>query len=134
MRTIIEVYTDGASNGNPGISGAGVYIKANGKDYEYALPLEEMSNHEAEFHAVIHALSICIRTFPGKILSFRSDSQIVVDVIEKNHTKNKKFYPLLQDINKKAHLFPHFFIKQIPNKQNYHADRLAKQAIQIQQQ
>src|SRR5690625_2328377 len=56
-RTIIEVYTDGASNGNPGISGAGVYIKANGKDYEYALPLEEMSNHEAEFHAIIHALS-----------------------------------------------------------------------------
>src|SRR5690625_7816394 len=86
-----------------------------------------MSNHEAEFHAIIKALAICIRTFPGKIVSFRTDSQIVVDVIEKNHTKNKVFYPLLLDINKKATLFPHFFIKQIPNKQNYHADRLAKQ-------
>src|SRR5690625_5377624 len=107
-RTIIEVYTDGASNGNPGISGAGVYIKANGKDYEYALPLEEMSNHEAEFHAIIQALAICIRTFPGKIVSFLTDSQILVVVIVKIYTKNKVFYLLIIYIIKKYFISTHF--------------------------
>lgn len=126
---LIEVYTDGASRGNPGISGAGVYIKANGKQYKYAYPLGGMSNHEAEFHAVLKALEICTVKFPGEILSFHSDSQTVVDAIEKNHCKNRQFKPLLENIIKMTNTFPYFFIKWIPSKQNYHADQLAKKAI-----
>lgn len=128
---MIEVYTDGASSGNPGISGAGIYILANEKTYEFSIPLGVMSNHEAEFYAVIKALEICVEQYPKEILSFRSDSKVVVDVIEKNFTKNKQFEPLLAEINKMSKSFPHFFIKWIPGTSNYHADRLAKQAIRI---
>jgi len=128
---MIEVYTDGASSGNPGKSGAGIYIKAHGKHYEYAIPLEEMSNHEAEFHAVNKALDICLKEFSGEILSFRSDSQIVVDSIEKSFVKNKNFAILLEEIMKKSESFPYFFIKWIPSKQNFHADRLARKAIHM---
>lgn len=130
---MIEVYTDGASNGNPGISGAGVYIKAYGKQYEYSIPLKEMSNHEAEFHAVNKALEICLEKFPDEILSFQSDSQIVVTAVEKRFAKNPIFKQLLDEIMEKANQFPHYFIKWIPGKQNFHADQLAKKAIQIQQ-
>ncbi|MBO1001727.1 ribonuclease HI family protein [Pseudogracilibacillus auburnensis] len=129
---MIEVYTDGASNGNPGVSGAGIYIKANGKMDEYSLSLGMMSNHEAEFYAVIKALEICDKQFPGEILSFQSDSQVVVDTIDKNFTKNKVFQPLLAQIMEKAHSFPYFFIKWIPSKHNIHADQLAKKAIRMQ--
>ncbi|OZU88740.1 ribonuclease HI [Virgibacillus indicus] len=126
---MIEVYTDGATSGNPGVSGAGIYIKANGSTYEYSLPLGVLSNHEAEFHAVIKALEICREQFPGEILSFRSDSKLVVDVIEKDFTKNKTFSPLLEKIKEKANHFPYFFVKWIPEKQNSHADQLARKAI-----
>lgn len=126
---MIIVYTDGASSGNPGESGAGIYIKADGKIYEYAIPLGIMSNHEAEFHAVIHALDICKKLFAQEILSFRTDSKIAVDTIEKNFTKNKSFQPLLQQINIKSQDFPYFFIKWIPANTNSHADELARQAI-----
>jgi|SRR5699024_1934374 len=129
---MIEVYTDGASSGNPGASGAGIYMKANGKSHEFALPLGEMSNHEAEFHAVNEALAICIEKFPGEILSFHSDSQVVVDAIEKNYVKNETFKALLKKIMEKSNAFPYFFIKWIPSKQNFHADQLAKRAIQEQ--
>lgn len=129
---MIEVYTDGASSGNPGISGAGVYIKANGKKYEYSFPLGKMSNHEAEFHAVIKALEICSEHFQGEILSFRSDSKVAVDVIEKDLTKNQTFLPLLEKIREEADSFPYFFIKWIPDKSNSHADRLARKAIRTQ--
>lgn len=126
---MIEVYTDGASSGNPGISGAGVYIKAHGEVKASSFPLGIMSNHEAEFHAVLKALDVCLACFSGDILSFRSDSKIVVDTIESGFTKNPVFKPLLAAINEKASHFPHFFIKWIPEKQNQHADRLARQAI-----
>ncbi|WP_188455796.1 ribonuclease HI family protein [Virgibacillus oceani] len=129
---MIEVYTDGASSGNPGISGAGIYIKTSGKIFEYALPLGMLSNHEAEFHAVIKALEICKESFPGEILSFRSDSKLVVDVIDKDFTKNQTFLPLFEKIKEEASNFPHFFIKWIPEKKNHHADQLARKAIRMQ--
>ncbi|MGX4668837.1 hypothetical protein JNUCC74_06445 [Cerasibacillus sp. JNUCC 74] len=42
-----------------------------------------LSNHEAEFYAVIHALIVYKEKFPDEILAFRSDSKLVVDAIEK---------------------------------------------------
>ena len=128
---MIEVYTDGAANGNPGMSGAGIYIKANGSTYNYSIPLGMLSNHEAEFHALIKALEICREQFPGEIVSFRSDSKVVVDTIEKDFTKNNSFLPLLEKIKEEANHFPHFFIKWIPEKKNGHADRLARKAIHL---
>lgn len=129
---MIEVYTDGASAGNPGFSGAGIYIKSNQQIFEYSIPLGFMSNHEAEFRAIIEALTICKQDFPKQILSFKTDSKIAVDVIEKNHTKNNIFRPLLKQINNDIKLFPHFFIKWIPAKINIHADYLARNALKQQ--
>ncbi|MFC4557759.1 RNase H family protein [Virgibacillus kekensis] len=126
---MIEIYTDGASSGNPGPSGAGIYIKSASEKYEYSFPLGEMSNHEAEFHAILKALEVCKKQFPGEILSFRSDSKVAVDVIEKESTKNQTFQPLLEKILTEASNFPYFFIKWIPEKNNGHADRLAREGI-----
>ncbi|MFD1038824.1 ribonuclease HI family protein [Virgibacillus byunsanensis] len=128
---MIEVYTDGAASGDPGLSGAGIYIKKDGNHYEHAFPLGMLSNHEAEFHAVIKGLQVCQEYFPNEILSFRSDSKLVVDVIEKDFTKNKMFLPLLEKIKEEASEFPYFFIKWIPEKKNNHADKLARSAIHM---
>lgn len=128
---MIEVYTDGASRGNPGLSGAGVYIKANGNTEEYAYPLGTLSNHEAEFYAVIKALTLCQSLYSNEIISLRSDSQVLVDTFEKNFTKNNHFAPLLKQMNDLKQTFPYVFMKWIPSKTNYHADRLAKEAIHM---
>jgi len=131
---LIEVYTDAASQGNPGWSGAGIYIKQGRRQYEYSFALGELSNHEAEFHAVIKALEICERSFPDSIISVRSDSKTVIDVIEKDFTKNELFLPMLETIRGYIDLFPYVFFKWIPEKQNKHADMLAKRAIQMNNQ
>ncbi len=128
---MIEVYTDGAASGDPGLSGAGIFIKDGKKTYEYKFPLGSMSNHQAEFQAVIKGLEVCRDNFQDEILSFRSDSKLVVDVIEKDFTKNQTFLPYLQEIRNQVEAFPHFFIKWIPEKQNKHADKLARQAIHL---
>jgi len=45
---LIEVYIDGASKGNPGPSGAGVFIKGVQPAVQLSFPLGTLSNHEAE--------------------------------------------------------------------------------------
>lgn len=129
---MIEVFTDGASSGSPGISGAGVYIKVDKQIKEYSIPLPMMTNHEAEFHAVIHGLDICIELYRGEIIALQSDSQLVIQGIEKRFVKNKQYRHLLDEILQRITYFPHVFAKWIPGKQNFHADRLAKKAIQQQ--
>ncbi|MBO0958229.1 reverse transcriptase-like protein [Neobacillus sp. MM2021_6] len=128
---MIEVFIDGASAGNPGQSGAGVFIKANGKSEKYSIPLGNMTNHEAEFHAFIEALKICLtKGLIHSVVSFRTDSQLVNTSVEKAFVKNKLYAPLLKealDLTKEIDLF---FMKWIPSSENKVADELARLAIQ----
>jgi len=128
---LIEVYIDGASKGNPGPSGAGIFIKGNGITERYSIPLGSMSNHEAEYHAFIKALEICIdKGLQDSVLSFRTDSQLVSQAVEKEFVKNKLYTPLLEHALRLSKQIPLFFIKWIPSAENKAADELARQAIQ----
>ncbi|KAA9026067.1 reverse transcriptase-like protein [Niallia endozanthoxylica] len=126
---MIEVYFDGASAGNPGPSGAGIFINANGQVERFIIPLPEMSNHEAEFHAFISALEICIKK-GYKTVSFRTDSELVNRAIEKEFVKNKAFAPLLEEALSLTQEFDLFFLKWISSRENKNADELARKAIQ----
>ncbi|UII54557.1 reverse transcriptase-like protein [Cytobacillus spongiae] len=125
---MIEVYIDGASAGNPGPSGAGIFIKVNGTVERYALPLPNMSNHEAEYYALIHALKICIEK-NYSIVSFRTDSQLVNQAIEKEFVKNRTYAPLLEQALELASTLDLFFMKWIPSSENKAADELARAAV-----
>lgn len=130
---MLEVYVDGASSGNPGPSGAGIIIK-NKQIYQTAQYfLGDLSNHEAELMALVKALQICQQSYPDQIVSIRSDSKLVVDLVEKKHTKNPLYQPLLEQILISSAVFPYCFIKWIPNMQNKQADRLARNAIYTKQ-
>ncbi|MBZ5749186.1 MULTISPECIES: reverse transcriptase-like protein [Metabacillus] len=125
---MIEIYVDGASAGDPGVSGAGVFIKGHGSAEQYSFPLGMMTNHEAEYHALIKGMEICIEK-GYQIVSFRTDSQLVDRAIEKKFVKNQSFIPLLDRVLELANQFELFFIKWIPSKENKVADQLARQAI-----
>ncbi|MFS0645842.1 RNase H family protein [Siminovitchia sp. 179-K 8D1 HS] len=127
---MIEIYIDGASAGDPGPSGAGIFIKNEGKGEQYAIPLGIASNHEAEFLALIKALELCLGE-KNAIISVRSDSALVVDAIEKRFVKNKKYTHLLDQALRLTEQFNLFFIKWVPSKENKKADELAKQAIRL---
>lgn len=128
---MIEVYVDGASAGDPGKSGAGVFIKGNGNAEQYSFPLAIMSNHEAEYHALIKGLEICIEQ-GYQIVSFRTDSQLVERAVEKQFVKNATFSPLLERVLVLTKQLDLFFIKWIPSKENKVADSLARKAILMQ--
>ncbi|WP_100408058.1 reverse transcriptase-like protein [Bacillus solitudinis] len=126
---MIEVYVDGASAGNPGPSGAGVFINfKDGRVERHAIPLGEMSNHEAEYEALIRGLDLCLQQGVTKA-SFRTDSQLIDDAIERRYVKNKRYQEYLEQALVLIDQFELFFIKWIPSKQNKNADELARQAI-----
>ncbi|GAE43571.1 RNase H [Mesobacillus boroniphilus JCM 21738] len=125
---LFEVYIDGASAGNPGPSGAGIFIKGEGEVFRYSIPLGVMSNHEAEYHAFIKALEICVdKGF--KVVSFRTDSQLINAAVEKEFVKNKLYAPLLEKALMLAGQFDLFFMKWIPSSENKTADDLARKAV-----
>lgn len=125
---MLEIYIDGASAGNPGRSGIGVFIKGEGHLIHISEYIGETNNHIAEFTALIRALEEA-KKLGSTFVSLRSDSKIVVASIEKQYVKNEEYKPFLEKALKLADEFDLFFIKWIPDNQNKAADVLAREAI-----
>ncbi|KKB37697.1 ribonuclease HI family protein [Bacillus thermotolerans] len=125
---MFEVYTDGASTGSPGWAGAGVFVKDGNHVERHSFPLGMKDTHEAEFIAVIKALRL-LKDKQAATVSLRSDSQTVVQSIEKEYIHKEAYKPLLDEILKLSKEFPLFFVKWIPSKEN-RADSLAREGIQ----
>jgi ribonuclease HI len=78
---MIEIYTDGASSGNPGPGGYGVILRS-GKHYkELSAGFRKTTNNRMELMAVITGLE-AIKT-PNQEVTIYSDSKYVIDSIEK---------------------------------------------------
>ncbi|GKV55389.1 ribonuclease H [Sporosarcina sp. NCCP-2222] len=126
---MIELYVDGASAGNPGKSGIGIYIKGEGHALKISEPIDPTNNHTAEFLALLRGMEEAAKLTTG-IVSARSDSKIVVTAVENQFVKNELHKGYLAQVLKIAETFDYFFIKWIPDSENRAADELARQAIQ----
>ncbi|MFD1928185.1 ribonuclease HI family protein [Sporosarcina siberiensis] len=125
---MIELYVDGASAGNPGKSGIGIFVKGEGHLIKISESIDPTNNHTAEFLALLRGLEEVKKLTTG-IVSARSDSQLVVMAVEKRFVKNELFKEILAKIIEIIDLFDFFFIKWIPDSENRAADALAKEAI-----
>ncbi|AXH98915.1 ribonuclease HI [Sporosarcina sp. PTS2304] len=125
---MLEVYIDGASAGNPGVSGIGIYIKGEGHEVRISEVIEPTNNHHAEFQALVRGLEEALKLSTGMV-SVRSDSSIVVQSMEKQFSKNEQYAPYVKTALQLAERFDFFFIKWIPDHTNKTADVLARQAI-----
>lgn len=133
----MKVYTDGASRGNPGLSGAGIVILDESGNIisEEKQFLGVMTNNAAEYSALILSLE-AIRKLKHKnaqipAVSFYSDSQLMVNQITgKFKVKDlqlSKFHKEFLTTAKKMNL--EFSAIHIPRNENKLADKLANKAI-----
>lgn len=79
-RPLVTIYTDGASKGNPGPGGWGIYMTCQGREKELFGGEELTSNNRMELKAAILALK-SLKT-PCSVVLF-SDSKYVIDGITK---------------------------------------------------
>ncbi|MCL4121951.1 UNVERIFIED_CONTAM: hypothetical protein GTU68_055274 [Idotea baltica] len=78
---MVNVYTDGASRGNPGPGGYGAILEYKGHEKELSAGFRLTTNNRMELLAVIVALETLTRD--GLDVTVTSDSKYVVDAVEK---------------------------------------------------
>ena len=125
---MLEVYIDGASAGNPGPSGIGIFIKGEGHLVKLSEAIGMTNNHIAEFTALVRGLEEA-QKLESNIVWLHSDSKIVVSSVDKRYVKNEEFKPYLERALEMIDELELFFIKWIPDKENKAADALAREAL-----
>lgn len=129
---MIRVYTDAATNGNPGQAGVGILILTEDQQIQLSPPLLGLwNNHQAEFQAVVLALTWLVENKQTNEMTFcYTDSQIVAHSIDKKYVKDKTFQIYLKEILDLMEHFAYISITWIPGSKNNGADNLARQALQ----
>jgi ribonuclease HI len=134
----IVIYTDGASRGNPGPGGYGTILIWKGVEKELSAGYIRTTNNRMELMAVIAGLKALKKE--GLHLQIYSDSQYVVNAVEKGWLKNwlatdfkggKKNRDLwihYADLADKHHVKFHWVKGHASNPHNNRCDELATEA------
>jgi ribonuclease HI len=136
--SLIKVFTDGASRGNPGKAGIGIviydendFIIESHKEY-----IGEATNNQAEYKALIKSVDLIKQVLSnGELtidnINFYSDSELMVNQVNFNYFVKE---PELAVLNNKFHVrmkkidIP-YTINYIEREKNKASDRLANIAI-----
>ena len=132
----VNVFTDGASRGNPGLAGAGSVILVNGEVVDEAFEfLGEKTNNEAEYEALILALRRIIKLVGKRVVSvdseytFYADSQLMIKQLRGEYkVKAPKVKPLYEKVCELKDELDCKFV-WVRREDNSKADELANRAI-----
>jgi ribonuclease HI len=126
------LYIDGASKGNPGKAGAGIWItdQEGKKMSEVSRYLGHKTNNEAEYWALLLGLREAKR-LGGDVLQIFTDSELLERQMKGIYrVKNLNLKSLHNAVMQNLKIFSSFEIESIPREKNQEADRLANRAIQ----
>ena len=127
----LVIFSDGASQGNPGQSAIGVVIQdEQGKVVSrISRRIGHATNNQAEYRAIIAALEEAIKLGAEEV-KVRADSELVVQQLNGRYkVKKATLRPLYQKVVQLTGALKAFGITHIPRTQNREADRLANKAL-----
>ena len=142
MSEIVNIFTDGACRGNPGLGGWGALIIKNNEEYSLWGGERNTTNNKMEMTAAIKALEYFEQPTTLKITT---DSNYVKDGIEKwisnwkkndwktsarKPVKNKELWIRLDDLINKHNVVWKWVKGHAGNKYNNKADSLARNFIE----
>jgi ribonuclease HI len=126
-----QLFTDGASKGNPGLAGAG-WILINEQDsilVKDSKFLGEATNNEAEYQALILGLNNAVSCGVQEI-RIHMDSELLVRQINGIYrVKNPRLTVFFHQVKELLSKFSKYDIIHIPREKNREADRMANEAI-----
>ena len=125
---MIKLYTDAGLNTNLNLGVVSFVIRIDNKIYTDAQIQNFDDNHFLEFLALKMALTKIIKKgWNDEIVLIHSDSQIVVDSVEKKYSKH--YQTILDEILQSLEQFPSYFIKHVADKDNREAHALVHQKM-----
>ena len=127
----VNIFTDGASWGNPGPAAIGIVIKD-----EHYRPLTLISrrigrttNNQAEYQAIIAALEVAVEAGIRQV-TLHTDSELIVRQIKGNYRVRKPgLIPLYYRVKELQSRLESFTIEHIPDSLNREAHNLANKAL-----
>ena len=126
----LEIFTDGASHGNPGPAGIGVVLRspdgAVARLYKY---IGHATNNVAEYTALIYALQAALIRRARRV-HVRMDSELVArQMAGVYRVREESLRGLHEQCRHLVGGFEAWRIESIPREQNTEADRLAGLAV-----
>ena len=133
MSEVIQVFIDGASQGNPGPAGIGVAFVKHGSAQPLATIhkyIGETTNNVAEYTALVYALQeALIRGY--RSLEVSTDSELVAKQLSGDYkVREAALQPYYDQFLHLKQGFERLAVRAIPREQNRAADRLANDAIE----
>lgn len=129
--SVASLYTDGASRGNPGPSGAGVFLLD-----ERGRPLLELNrflgnatNNEAEYQALIAGLDAAERLELSQLRIFLDSELVVKQLNGEYQVRNPRLQSLFDEVASRLQRLSSYAIMHVPRERNQEADRLANEAV-----
>jgi len=141
MKEHVEIYTDGACKGNPGVGGWGAWLKYNGNEKSIFGGEENTTNNRMELTAVIRALEALKR--PSQVKLYTDSSYVQKGMTEwliswkarnwrtanKKAVKNDDLWKLL-DVLASTHQIEWLWVRgHYGNVGNERADALANAGV-----
>lgn len=124
-----RAWIDGASRGNPGDAGFGVFLETDRTLEEIVGYLGKATNNVAEYAALIAVLTLAADRGIKKLVVY-SDSQLLVRQVNGAYrVKAPHLVPIFLQALKLRQTIPDFTIEHVAREENKEADRLANQAI-----
>ncbi len=126
-----QLFTDGASRGNPGLAGAGavIYNEHGGELCSLSRFLGTCTNNVAEYQALIHGIQMAGAAGCRQLDIFLDSELIVRQITGRYKVRDqtlKKLFTIVMELLTK---FETFSMNHIPRAKNSRADELANQGI-----
>ena len=130
----LEIYIDGASKGNPGLSGVGAVISSQGQTVKnISKCIGNATNNFAEYMALIYGLQEALILKASKV-NVKTDSQLLFRQVTKQYkVRNLNIKPLYEQAVHLISGFDKFKIEHISRVDNKGADKLATKAVRKEQ-
>lgn len=122
---------DGASRGNPGPAGAGIFIKKNNHVHlQKGFFLGKKTNNEAEYLALVIGLLLIKKEMQeGDSIHIVSDSELLIKQMNKEYKVRKAELKLLYDVAQLCLASVYYTCTHVLREYNQEADRLANRGI-----
>lgn len=130
---VLVIHTDGAARGNPGPAGAGWVVETMSGDLieEGCAYLGELTNNQAEYEALLHALR-SVEIGPDTRIELHADSELMVRQLNGQYrVKNEELRPRFEAACHALSLAGEYRIFHVRRGDNAHADELANRAIDM---
>jgi ribonuclease HI len=128
----LKIHTDGASRGNPGPAAFAFVIARDGQPpIEQAGRLDDTTNNQAEYTALVRALEHALTLGAGQRVTLHSDSELIVKQMNGQYrVKDAGLKPLYEEADRLRRRFTHpVKFVHVRREANTRADELCNMAL-----